>query len=98
MGQVAAEEGGQRPLRAAGGHCCPLLRQTTRFLSELFPVSWAMGTKGTGQEMKATRLWAIALFDRGLTGREVAKRVEIDQSTPWVWRKAWRERGLEGIT
>jgi transposase len=57
-----------------------------------------MRTKGTAQEMNAKRLRAVALFDQGLTGREVAERVGVDQSTAWVWRKAWRERGLEGIT
>jgi transposase len=57
-----------------------------------------MRTQGTAQEMNAKRLRAVALFDQGLTGREVAERVGIDQSTAWVWRKAWRERGLEGIT
>jgi len=57
-----------------------------------------MRIKGTAQEMNAKRRRAIELFDGGLTGREVAQRVDIDQSTAWVWRKAWRERGLEGIT
>lgn len=57
-----------------------------------------MRTKGTAQEMNAKRRRAIDLFGQGLTGREVAQRVDVDQSTAWCWRKAWRERGLEGIT
>jgi transposase len=38
------------------------------------------------------------LLARGLTGREVAERVGVDQSTVWRWRKALREHGDEGIT
>jgi transposase len=57
-----------------------------------------MRTKGTAQEMNAKRLRAVELFREGLTGREVAERLDIVESTAWRWRKAWRERGLEGIT
>lgn len=38
------------------------------------------------------------LLAKGLTGREVAERVGVDQSTVWRWRKALREHGDEGIT
>jgi len=57
-----------------------------------------MRTKGSASEMNAKRRRAVDLFAQGLTGREVAERVGIDQSTAWRWRKAWRDRGEEGIT
>jgi transposase len=40
---------------------------------------------------------AAALFARGLSASEVARRLAVSVSTASVWRKAYRERGLAGL-
>jgi len=57
-----------------------------------------MRPKGTAQELDRRRRRALELLDQGLTGREVALRVGVTESSVWRWRKARRLHGQDGIT
>lgn len=52
---------------------------------------------GSQKTLERRRHKAAALFARGLTLSEVARRLAVSVSTASVWRKAYRAHGLAGL-
>jgi len=56
-----------------------------------------MRPKGTKEELEARRMRAIAMLQKGLGLREVARRVGVAPGSVVRWRDAYQEAGEEGL-